>query len=516
MRTSLDPELVRAAAHGDRAALAGVAEACLPLVYTVVGRAAESDLDVDDIVQETMIRVTTQLADVRRPQRARAWVVSVALRQVAEARRAAGVRRVRTAGGGVTPDELAGVAELARTVEPDFVNLWMLRDAVDLERRQVARAARWLDPGLRAVLAAWTLEVGGELTRGQTADSLGLSAAHAAVRVRRMKRQLDTARRIERACAAQPGCPELAAAARDWDGVRTPLWRKRLDRHVRECEQCSAAGRRLVPLDRLLAGLPLAVLPGLVAPRIAALLGPRSQATADHGAVSGGRSLRRSRGDAVRARGSLRPRPHAGLVIASSSFVALVAGAILVTVVATPHASSAADNASVRSDASTRGVSTHSSVSSSRAASAPSSTRSTKGAPGSSVQTSTSSASASWSSTTPGGSLPEGAFSTTVPALPTATVSEEGAIVQNSRVAGRDDGQSALFDGGSVWVFDDTTLQNPWGFLSNSGAATTDLDAADGIDLQSADVFSTTSGGTPESLIPLTGPEQAFQTAELA
>lgn len=489
-RTSLDPELVSAAARGDRAALERVAEACLPLVYTVVGRAAESDLDVDDIVQETMIRVTTQLADVRRPQRARAWVVSVALRQVAEARRAAGVRRVRTAGGGgVTADELAVLAGPARIAEPDFVNLWMLRDSVDLERRHVARAARWLDPGLRAVLAAWTLEVGGELTRGQVADSLGLSASHAAVRVRRMKKQLDCARRIERALAAQPHCVELAAVARDWDGVRVPLWRKRLDRHVRECEQCSATCRRLVPLDRLLAGLPLAIVPGMAAPRVAAPVDAK-----------------------VRPRVRPNHRLAIRFTVAGTSVAALVAGVVVVSVAATPHASSTADNLAVRSK-----VSSSAAASASSAKPAPThASKSASASPTRKAPTSAASApaTASRSTTSVEGTLPEGAFSKTVPALPTAvTMTEEGAILQNSRVQGRDDGQSMLFNGQSVWVFDDTTMQNPWGFISNSGAATNDLDASDGIDLQSADVFTTAAGGTPETLIPLTGPEQAFQNA---
>jgi hypothetical protein len=80
-------------------------------------------------------------------------------------------------------------------------------------------------------------------------------------------------------------------------------------------------------------------------------------------------------------------------------------------------------------------------------------------------------------------------------------------------VAGRDNGQSTLYGGRSVWIFDDTTLKDPWGFLSNSGATTTDLTAADGIDLLSSTPFRTDQGTTPVNLLPLTGPEQAFQSA---
>lgn len=215
-----------------------------------------------------------------------------------------------------------------------------------------------------------------------------------------------------------------------------------------------------------------------------------------------------------------RSRSRNKLVIAGAGLAPLVAAVVLISLVVTPRGSGAAGNTSVHSDASAQsGLSVRNSVSPADVASprvssaSPSaSARSTRGTSASSVQTPTSSPAVSSSSTTPGGSIAEGAFSTTVPALPASTVTEEGAIVQNGRVAGRDNGQSALIDGESVWVFDDTTMRDPWGFISNSGAATTDLDAADGIDLQSADVFSTAPGGTPESLIPLTGPEQAFQT----
>ena len=94
-----------------------------------------------------------------------------------------------------------------------------------------------------------------------------------------------------------------------------------------------------------------------------------------------------------------------------------------------------------------------------------------------------------------------------------ASVTSLGAVTQNARVAGRDNGQSAEYDGKSVWIFDDTTLKNPWGFLSNSGAATTDLDAADGITLTSGNPVTVDPGQTPVQLIPLTPAEKAFEAA---
>ena len=89
------------------------------------------------------------------------------------------------------------------------------------------------------------------------------------------------------------------------------------------------------------------------------------------------------------------------------------------------------------------------------------------------------------------------------------------AVHQNPHVVARDNGQSAGYNGRSVWIFDDTILQNPDGFLSNSGATTTDLDASDGIDLLSDNPF-TDSQGVPSEIIPLSAAEQAFQQTHAA
>jgi hypothetical protein len=39
----------------------------------------------------------------------------------------------------------------------------------------------------------------------------------------------------------------------DWDGVPSPLWRKRLARHTRSCPICVRAADELIPAERLLA-----------------------------------------------------------------------------------------------------------------------------------------------------------------------------------------------------------------------------------------------------------------------
>lgn len=95
------------------------------------------------------------------------------------------------------------------------------------------------------------------------------------------------------------------------------------------------------------------------------------------------------------------------------------------------------------------------------------------------------------------------------------SVSPAGQVVQDSRVAGRSIGGSVLYNGRSVWVFGDTSLQNPGGLMSNSASATTDLDASNGVSLESSSAF-TTAAGAPASFITATPAEQAFENAHAA
>ena len=98
----------------------------------------------------------------------------------------------------------------------------------------------------------------------------------------------------------------------------------------------------------------------------------------------------------------------------------------------------------------------------------------------------------------------------------TVSVREVGPVRQNPRVKDRDAGQSTRYGDKSVWFFADTTLQNPWDFLSNSAAVTTNLDAGDGLDLRSSNGFSVDNTATPTETIPRTATELAFEKKHAA
>jgi RNA polymerase sigma factor (sigma-70 family) len=245
-------ELVVAAQRGDRNALDALAAAYLPLVYNVVGRAMNGHHDVDDVVQETMLRAVRGVDQLRDPEAFRSWLMAIAIRQVRDSYR----------------DRLAQApaADLADEVpSPDFADLTVQRLGLTGQRHETAEATRWLDDEDRPVLAVWWQEAAGEISRAELADALGLSPAHAAVRIARMKERLMTSRTVVRALRKAPQCGGLAVIATGWEREPGSLWRKRLARHVRDCAWCLSDVSDMVPAERLLSRMPLLPVPAALA-----------------------------------------------------------------------------------------------------------------------------------------------------------------------------------------------------------------------------------------------------------
>ncbi|MFJ8039352.1 sigma-70 family RNA polymerase sigma factor [Kitasatospora sp. NPDC096147] len=265
-------QTVLQAQAGDQRATDELIGTHLPLVYNIVGRALGGHPDTDDVVQETMLRAVDQLPALREPGSFRSWLVAIAMNQIR--------RRHQVLQQSQLPIDPAW-----DSADPgaDFVDLTIVRLGLSGQRREVAEATRWLDEGDRELLSLWWLEAAGELSRADLAGAMELPAAHAAVRVQRMKGQLETARVVVRALAAQPACPPLAELTGSWDGVPSALWRKRIARHARECGYCSRQWADLFPAEGLLAGLALLPLPHPVDP--ATLLAAHASSAAGSGSA---------------------------------------------------------------------------------------------------------------------------------------------------------------------------------------------------------------------------------------
>ncbi|MEV0131889.1 sigma-70 family RNA polymerase sigma factor [Dactylosporangium sp. NPDC050688] len=243
---------VIAARDGDQRALDALVAEYLPLIYNIVGRALQGHADVDDVVQETMLRIVDGLPRLREADSFRSWAVAIAMHQVRDRHRRQ------------TQAPLVGDwADPTDTADPgaDFADLAITRLRLSGQRQEVAEATRWLDHDDRELLSLWWLEAAGQLERDEVVDALRITKQHAAVRIQRMKAQLDAARAVVRALAARPRCPELQAIVTSWDGRPSALWRKRLARHTRECQRCDRAWMDLVAAERLLAGISLVPVP---------------------------------------------------------------------------------------------------------------------------------------------------------------------------------------------------------------------------------------------------------------
>ncbi|WP_326556101.1 sigma-70 family RNA polymerase sigma factor [Micromonospora sp. NBC_01796] len=339
-----DTGMVIAAQRGNPHALDDLVADSLPLVYNIVGRALRGHVDVDDVVQETLVRVVRHLSDLRDPEAFRPWLVAITIRQIRnweQHRRTALIRD-------------AGVEAIHEVPDPaaDFAEVTILRLGLTDQRREVAEATRWLDSDDQELLSLWWLEETGELDRADLAAALGLSASHAAVRIHRMKEQIQTARTVVRALRGRPGCNDLRVMTAGWNGTPTPLWRKRLARHVRDCPVCGRYREDFLPIDRLLAGLPLLPLPASFGDQAAAAAAAHAGAATPHVAAT------TPQVDAASGGTSWTPDPsavdHSGwlghlfaggagkVMVAAATVATLVAGALVVTKVTGSPPSSAA------------------------------------------------------------------------------------------------------------------------------------------------------------------------------
>lgn len=307
--------LIAAAQGGDQQAKDQLVSAYLPLLYNVVGRALDGHADVDDVVQETLLRMLRGLPELRDPERFRSWLVAIAMNEMRT--------HWRERQSGAIPADRLDTAYDLPDPRADFVEVTILELGLTGQRRQVAEATRWLDEDDRALLSLWWLETAGHLSRAEVAAALELSPQHTAVRVQRMKAQLEAARVVVGALAAEPPCVLLEGITAGWDGVPSALWRKRLARHARECTVCSGHGSGLVPAEGLLVGL--ALVP-VAAAATGAGAAPDLLATAAHLRAPGPGADSAGAGRAERRRVRARRRRRSSAVAAVVAVAALGTG----------------------------------------------------------------------------------------------------------------------------------------------------------------------------------------------
>ena len=172
-----------------------------------------------DVVHDTVLIVKSRIGQLRDESKFRAWVYAIVRNEV-RAKARARSRHVR--------EEYAP----ERSVDPDF--------AGDHDRRELASLIDEAVAGLtEREQEVFHLFARQGLSNDEIAASLELTFANAQKLVQRVRDRI--ARSAGALLVARQGrkdCSDLNVLLVDWDGTFSPLWRKRIARHVDECSAC--------------------------------------------------------------------------------------------------------------------------------------------------------------------------------------------------------------------------------------------------------------------------------------
>jgi RNA polymerase sigma factor (sigma-70 family) len=299
-----------------------------------------------DAVQDTFVIATARLADLREPDRLRAWLYAVARNECQRIARPArpeftftsAQAQFMVAGAPKVPDE----AERAR-----------LRGLLD-------DATSGLTPGEREVIE---LELRQGLAVGEVASVVGVSRSRANTLDTRAREHLEASlAAVVVARAGRRDCRLLSAMLAGWDGQLTVALRERLHRHIGRCATCSTRRDLELHPGRLLGQSPgealaaaaadslraAASAPAALRERTLALAaGQEPEAIARRGAVLSQAGIFDSQGfpkpapksapepqeAPARRDGGGPARPRARIVVAAGLVAAAVIGAVTVALI---------------------------------------------------------------------------------------------------------------------------------------------------------------------------------------
>jgi RNA polymerase sigma factor (sigma-70 family) len=238
-----DRDVVAAIIAGDPAGLAGAYDAYAPGLHAYCRTLLGEPADAADAVQDTFVIAAAKADGLRDPDRLRPWLYAIARNECHRRLRA----RARQAG----LDEAGEVTDPAGDV------------AVPAQRQElralVLSAIAGLNPGDREVIE---LNLRHDLDGADLAGALGVPLRQAHALASRARSQFERA--LGALLVARTGrrqCDALDAVLAGWDGQLTPLLRKRVSRHIENCEICEERKRRVLSPAMLLSVAPLVPVP---------------------------------------------------------------------------------------------------------------------------------------------------------------------------------------------------------------------------------------------------------------
>ena len=267
-----DAELVRAFLSGDGNALGGLYDRFAPGLYDTATAMLRDRDAAGDVVQDVFCVAATKLGQLRDQTLVKPWLYAIARNEVYRRTKqrsrttpfsAIGLDGFGDEGGmdPMAPPDPHG--EGAGAVSHDLASL--VRDA-----------AFGLDPSDQLILE---LSARQGLVGAELASAIGVSTAQAHSMLYRMRDRLERA--VGAVVVTRGGrkrCEDLAAVLTGWDGRFDVIWRKRISRHIDDCETCQETRRGAAVLS--MAGLaPAFALPAMLRDRtLAKALAPGSTA----------------------------------------------------------------------------------------------------------------------------------------------------------------------------------------------------------------------------------------------
>jgi RNA polymerase sigma factor (sigma-70 family) len=237
-----DAELARTAAAGDRAAFAAIYDRYGSPLLGFCTSLLHQRSDAEDCLQDVFVIAATRLPELREPERLRSWLFAVARNEC--------LHRIDRRRKEVLVDDIGEHVD-RQAADVDSVIASALGDAPATDITLLLRDAGGGLTERDQVL----LELGDrqQLSGDELAAALGVPRSTAYTLLARARTAAKTsigALLVARGGRAQ--CAELDGLLDGWDGVFTPLTRKRVNRHIESCGTCAAQRDRVASLAFLL------------------------------------------------------------------------------------------------------------------------------------------------------------------------------------------------------------------------------------------------------------------------
>ncbi|HEX3961130.1 MAG TPA: sigma-70 family RNA polymerase sigma factor [Trebonia sp.] len=219
-----DSEVVASIVAGDPSGLAAAYDQYAAALYAYCCTLLHEPADAADAVQDTFVIASSRLAGLRDPERLRPWLYAVARNEC--------LRRLRYRRAMAPLDEMADGPDLA----DETADVSGEAERADL-RALMRTAIGGLNAAEREIIG---LQLAQGLDIGEVAAVLGVSRNHAHSLLSRARTQLEAS--LEVILVGRTGrseCAELDAILRDWDGNLTTTLRKRVHRHIGDCDVCT-------------------------------------------------------------------------------------------------------------------------------------------------------------------------------------------------------------------------------------------------------------------------------------